>query len=101
MKYAKLVNKKPVECSMSECSELIENMDSRRVATYGFPDGTTVSTVFLGIDHSFGFGGPSLWFETMVFPHENDYTERYETWEQAEEGHARIVEMTKKDKGVG
>ena len=26
-----------------------------------------VSTVFLGSDHSFGFGGPPIVFETMIF----------------------------------
>lgn len=51
-----------------------------------------VSTVFLGVDHNFG-GGPPLWFETMVFHGEWDQaTFRYTTWEQAEAGHARVVE---------
>lgn len=50
-----------------------------------------VSTVFLGIDHSFGGKAP-LWFETMVFggPHDQA-TFRYTTWAQAEAGHARVV----------
>ena len=45
-----------------------------------------VSTVFLGIDYSFGGPEPVL-FETMVF---SDYAEaccRYRTWKEAEEGH--------------
>ena len=50
-----------------------------------------VSTVFLGIDHSFGMG-PPLWFETMVFGGEHDEaTFRYTTWAEAEAGHARVV----------
>ena len=44
-----------------------------------------VSTVFLGIDHSFGGSVPIL-FETMIFGGEN-YQERYATWEEAEAGH--------------
>lgn len=53
-----------------------------------------VSTVFLGLDHSFG-GGPPLLFETMVF--ENGTNEdvgcnRYSTWEEADAGHAGMVE---------
>lgn len=46
-----------------------------------------VSTVFLGIDYSFGQGSPLL-FETMVFGGEHDGdTDRYSTWEEAEFGH--------------
>lgn len=53
-----------------------------------------VSTVFLGLDHSFGFGKPHvpILFETMVFIGEkNDGTQvRYATWNEAAEGHAEI-----------
>ena len=52
-----------------------------------------ISTVFLGQDHSFGDDGPLL-FETMAFGGEHDQEEeRYATWEQAEKGHKRWVEM--------
>ena len=50
-----------------------------------------VSTVFLGIDHSFN-GSPPLLFETMIFGGKHDqYQERYETWDQAEKGHTMAV----------
>jgi hypothetical protein len=55
-----------------------------------------VSTVFLGLDHGFGLNGdsgPILW-ETMVFP-ECEVCERYRTYEEAIEGHRRIVESLK------
>ena len=54
--------------------------------------GLHVSTVFLGIDHGFSAGPPIL-FETMVFglPDDEERMKRYETWEQAEQGHAEIV----------
>lgn len=50
-----------------------------------------VSTVWLGLDHSFG-DGPPLIFETMVFggPHDQ-YCERWPTKEAAQAGHDRIV----------
>lgn len=49
-----------------------------------------VSTVFLGLDH--GWGGRLELFETMAFVgHEDVGRERYATWAQAEEGHARWV----------
>lgn len=48
-------------------------------------NGYHVSTVFLGLDHSFG-EGPPLLFETMVFPSHD--MNRYSTWDEAKEGHA-------------
>jgi hypothetical protein len=56
-----------------------------------FQGDVRVSTVFLGLDYSFG-AGPPLLFETMAFVgHESVAQERYSTWSQAEEGHARMV----------
>ena len=50
-----------------------------------------ISTVFLGLDHSFGYGAPVL-FETMIFDGEHDsYQDRYVTWAEAEAGHRRAV----------
>src|SRR5690606_7884702 len=56
-----------------------------------------LSTVFLGKDHNFfGMGPTPLWFETMAFKNGDDfYCERYETWEQAVEGHNRALELLK------
>jgi hypothetical protein len=52
----------------------------------------SVSTVFLGLDHGFRDEGPPIVFETMVFVgHSSEDCERYSTWEEAEEGHARWV----------
>lgn len=66
-----------------------EDGAARRVAEDTIGD-ARVSTVCLGIDH--GFGGPPLWFETMVFrAGDDEYTERYATWTEAEAGHARVV----------
>ncbi len=55
-----------------------------------------VSTVFLGIDHSFMEDGPPLVFETMVFGGVFDGHEvRYYTYTGAEEGHAFMVDRVK------
>lgn len=53
----------------------------------------TVSTVFLGIDHSFGRDEPVL-FETMIFggPHD-EYQRRYCTWDEAEAGHRKALAL--------
>lgn len=54
-----------------------------------------ISTVWLGLDHSFGLGdGPPLIFETMVFQlesHESLYCYRYTTEMQAFRGHADVL----------
>lgn len=58
-------------------------------------DNANVSTVFLGIDHSF-FSGPPVLFETMIFGGENDqYQERYHTLEEAMVGHEKAVALAK------
>jgi len=54
-----------------------------------------VSTVFLGLDHSFDSEKPLL-FETMVFGGKFDgHQERYTTWEKAKIGHDTIVKKIK------
>ncbi len=51
-----------------------------------------VSTVWLGLDHSFR-GGPPLIFETMIFGGEHDlWCTRYTTEEDAVRGHLRLIE---------
>jgi len=61
-------------------------------------DGLSISTVFLGIDHSGGIEFPPLLFETMIFglPIDVKLQKRYCTWKQAEEGHEAIVHNTRK-----
>ena len=51
-----------------------------------------ISTVFLGLDHSFGGRHPLL-FETMVFGGYLDgEQDRYTTWAEADAGHTRMVQ---------
>jgi len=70
--------------------------DQRRVALTTVENPLTgnadVSTVFLGLDHSFG-GGPPQIFETMVFGGLYDEEQiRYSTWDEAVAGHNKMVE---------
>ena len=54
-----------------------------------------ISTVFLGLDHSFG-EGPPLIFETLVFGGSLDgEMERCTTWEQAEAQHAAMCDRVR------
>lgn len=56
-----------------------------------------VSTVFLGLDHSFDEGEPILW-ETMVFGGELDQEmDRYGSLEDAKEGHKKMCELVKEN----
>lgn len=73
----------------------------RHVAQDSLADGLRVSTVFLGLDHNFGFGServPILW-ETMIFGADGDledYQERYKSYADAVAGHAVALDLAKK-----
>jgi len=57
-------------------------------------NGIKISTVFLGLNHSFDDNCPDLWFETMIFGGKHDqYQDRYETWDQAEIGHQKAIDL--------
>jgi hypothetical protein len=52
-----------------------------------------ISTVFLGMDHAWGVGPPLL-FETMIFGGEEDqYQERFHTWDEAASRHVVLVDL--------
>lgn len=59
-----------------------------------------VSTVYLGIDHSWD-GGPPLIFETMIFGGLLDqYQKRWTTEDQAREGHQEAIDAAKEAQAV-
>jgi hypothetical protein len=86
-----LVNKVPVRCDdLYEWGKWMEKPDARRVNWTAMLGGVSVSTVFLGLDHSWGGGKPKL-FETMVFGGPLDQLqERCSTWVEAEIQHAVV-----------
>jgi hypothetical protein len=74
---------------------MFRNPENRTVALEIIDDDVRVSTVFLGLDHSFGTGPPLL-FETMVFGGPMDQEQgRCTTWEEAESLHATMVARVK------
>lgn len=86
-------NKNCVPCSVEEYSRKFES-DKKRVA-YDEVKEKRISTVFLGIDHQFVDNGTPLLFETMIFPLDSfmdEYCERYSTWQEAEEGHKKVLQ---------
>jgi hypothetical protein len=94
----------PRPCSMDEWREILPAIERRRVGKTEIGV-FTVFTTFLGIDHNFNFDGTGepVLFETMVeyqgkrgasLNEDARYLnlqKRYGTWEQAEDGHARVV----------
>lgn len=85
----------PIPCeNLHEWGRWFET-ENRIVARDVFLD-CRVSTVFLGLDHSFGKGPPILW-ETMVFGGEmNQEQDRCSgSREQAEAMHKRMVEKVR------
>ncbi len=84
----------PVEDPIEWAKGLEE--ENRRVGK-DFIGEVMISTVFLGLDHSFG-GGPPLLFETMIFGGELEgWQERCSTWEQAEEMHKKAMAMVREE----
>ena len=60
-----------------------------------FIGSTSISTVFLAIDHSFGSGKPVLW-ETMIFSEFeriDEHMDRYTSEADAQDGHNNTVIM--------
>ena len=81
----------PVAAPVDEWARWFETED-RTVAKTGDGD-ILISTVFLGLDHNFGLIGAPVLFETLVFGGVLDgEMDRYTTWEEAEAGHAHMVE---------
>jgi hypothetical protein len=73
-----------------EWARAFEDSVGRIVAKSRLGD-VEVSTVWLGLDHSFG-AGPPLIFETMIFGGARDQEQyRYATEDEALAGHLRIA----------
>lgn len=81
--------------TLEDWGRALDDIESRRIAETTLSDGKYVSTVWIGLDHSFG-QGPPLIFETMVFGSENDRSDvdcaRYSTESEARAGHDAMVQ---------
>jgi len=94
-----LEGKTPIKCDLLEWGQWFEKAE--RTVKKIYIGKVLISTVFLGLDYSFGFEGEWLpiLFETMVFGGTlNGEMARYPTWEQAEEGHDVMVQRVKQVK---
>jgi hypothetical protein len=101
-----------IEPDLRKWAEWYENVSNRivrkeRIGSF------LVNTIFLGIDHDFGDGG-TLLFETMVFDEAelyydqlvdkhfptaiDEYTRQYSTWNDAEAGHQKTVDLIRRSR---
>lgn len=100
-------NKNAIGCPITTEAELEEW--AMRLARHTFVDfdligDAQVSTVFLGIDHDFGRGGPLQLFETMVLDRSDEGSlfdsssrgtmRRYATYAEAQQGHEEVLRET-------
>ena len=90
--------------SYRQWGRLREHEVYRRVALTRFglpPNDVSVSTVWIGIDHSYLREGPPLIFETMVFGGALDGEQwRYTTARQAQIGHDEVVKLVRTELDV-
>ena len=94
-----ILNKDNVPVRMEMLAANIWLMAENKKVALDKVNGKTISTVFLGLDPSYGDGPPML-FETMIFEAGEVVGEmdRYSTWDQAVDGHNAIVAKVKEDK---
>jgi hypothetical protein len=95
-------NHKPVPAEVLVAAKWIEDNLNRKKVGYDEltdinGDDVRVSTVFLGLDHAMPWEKdktPVLW-ETMIFggPNDQEYQERYTSYEDAVEGHKVAVQI--------
>ena len=86
-------NKKPYEVPLQESYKVYEDPDMKIVQQEKVGD-SFVSTVFLGLDHSWGDQDGPILFETMIFDgHFDQFQRRYKTYDEALQGHKDTVEM--------
>lgn len=87
----------PVPCEniLEWAAWFAQNQETRVVVKTELSSGTTVSTVFLGIDHGFHGDEPVLW-ETMMFGGDYDLAcDRYRSRNDALVGHELWVLVAK------
>jgi len=90
-------NHKPVSADVVTAGRWMDNNPNRKIVKQeDVSDDVQVSTVFLGLDHCFHWEKdktPVLW-ETMIFGGEQDqYQERYTSYEDALKGHKVAVQI--------
>ncbi len=91
--FYKLVNQEPVPCSLEEYAKSMQ-IESNRIIKQTQIKDLFVSTIFTGIDYSFGLAEKKL-FETIVFGLDEEIHPKWQnaTWNEAIEKHHEIIKM--------
>src|SRR5260221_5141744 len=94
-KYILDENKNVIEADLMTWAKFLEDKKNQRIIKKETIKDLLVSTIFIGLDHNLagliieGAHRPHI-FETMVFNSVTEiYCDRYSTWKEAEEGHAK------------
>jgi hypothetical protein len=91
-------NNKPIPASITEAADWLEEGSDRRTVKRDEIGDILVSTVFLGLDHSWTPGGKPVLWETMIFGGEHDqYQDRYTSHKDALEGHKKALTLITKE----
>ena len=94
-------NNNPVKAkNIEDYYKWVSKNQEKRTVMRQDVDGVTISTVFLGSDHSYpkNDNKPLLW-ETMIFEGEHDgYQERYYSFDNAVDGHFEALKLVTKNK---
>ena len=89
--------KKPIKATIEEYSKWISKNPKQKVVKQELINDSKVSTVFLGLDHSWENNVPILW-ETMIFGGKEDmYQDRYTSYKEALVGHEKAVNLVKNE----
>lgn len=95
-KYILDENKNPIpEPNLLKWGRWMEKNDEKRKVAFTEMGNVKISTVFLGLDHSF-LGAVPILFETMIFGGPFDsYQDRCSTYADALEMHRKAVEFAR------
>jgi hypothetical protein len=104
LKHWILVNDKLKEVDLMTWAKWFEDKTNPgRITAQTKVKGIFISTVFMGLDHSFGGKVPILW-ETMIFNAKHkalkDYQVRYSSLKDAKAGHEYAVKFTEYILGI-
>jgi len=96
-------NHNPVKSTIEEWSAWITKNPYRKIVGLTIIPhidfNERVSTVFLGLDHGWARGLHPVLFETMIFGGpEDDFQERYCTYDEAFKGHIEAVKRRLKER---
>ncbi len=90
--FYKLVNQEPVRCSLEEYAKYMQ-LESNRIIKQTEVKKLIVSTIFTGIDYSFGLAEKKL-FETIIFGLDEEIHPKwqYATWNDAIKKHHELIQ---------